>query len=177
MGSSASGKKKPAQSLMQGFRGIVVFLFLMSGIINVLALTGSFYMLQIYDRALTSGSIPTLLALSALAIGLYLFQGVFDVIRSQILVRIGAKLDRKLAPLAHQVAIDMPRFGFSTSEALERGRDVDTVRGFLGSQGPVALFDLPWMPLYLDLRLYPSPLSRYGDVRWGFRPDAAYNCH
>ena len=93
-------------------------------------------MLQIYDRALTSGSIPTLLALSALAIGLYLFQGMFDVIRSQVLVRVGARLDRRIAPLAHQVAIDMPRFGFSTAEALERGRDVDTVRGFLGSQGP-----------------------------------------
>jgi PrtD family type I secretion system ABC transporter len=47
------------------------------------------------------------------------------------------------------VTIDMPRFGFSTSEALERGRDVDTVRSFLGSQGPMALFDLPWIPLYI----------------------------
>jgi ATP-binding cassette subfamily C protein len=126
-----------------------VFLFSMSGLINVLALTGSFYMLQVYDRALTSGSVPTLLALSVLAIGLYFFQGLFEVLRSQILVRLGARLDKKIAPLAHRVAIDMPRFGFSNAEALERCRDVDTVRGFLGSQGPVALFDLPWMPIFL----------------------------
>jgi len=144
-----AAKRKSAEKLTKGFRGIVLFLFSVSGIINILALTGAFYMLQIYDRALTSGSVPTLVAISVLAIGLYFFQGMFDVIRSQILVRIGARLDKKIAPLAHRVAIDMPRFGFSTAEALERGRDVDTVRGFLGSQGPVALFDLPWMPLFL----------------------------
>lgn len=140
---------KGAVSLMRGYRWLMVFLFAISGIINVLALTGAFYMLQIYDRALGSGSVPTLLAISVLAIGLYFSQGLFDIIRSQILVRVGARLDRKLAPLAHQVTIDMPRFGFSTAEALERGRDVDTVRGFLGSQGPVALFDLPWVPLFI----------------------------
>jgi PrtD family type I secretion system ABC transporter len=145
----SAAKRKSVEKLTKGFRSIFVFLFAISGIINVLALTGAFYMLQIYDRALTSGSIPTLVAISALAIGLYFFQGLFDVIRSQILVRVGARLDRKIAPLAHQVAIDMPRFGFSTAEALERGRDVDTVRGFLGGQGPIALFDLPWMPLFL----------------------------
>src|SRR5690554_807888 len=144
-----AAKRKSAEKLTKGFRGIVLFLFSVSGIINILALTGAFYMLQIYDRALTSGSVPTLVAISVLAIGLYFFQGMFDVIRSQILVRIGARLDKKIAPLAHRVAIDMPRFGFSTAEALERGRDVDTVRGFLGSQGPMALFDLPWMPLFL----------------------------
>jgi PrtD family type I secretion system ABC transporter len=147
--SITAAKRRSVEQLTKGFRSIFVFLFVMSGIINILALTGAFYMLQIYDRALSSGSVPTLLAISALAIGLYFFQGLFDIIRSQILVRVGALLDRRVAPMAHQVAIDMPRFGFSTAEALERGRDVDTVRGFLGGQGPMALFDLPWMPLFL----------------------------
>src|SRR4029078_11450302 len=103
-GNMASNKDiTPAQrrslaELTNGLLSIVLFLFLISGLINILALTGSLYMMQIYDRALTSGSIPTLAVLSALAIGLYLFQGGFDVVRSQILVRIGARLDRKIAP-------------------------------------------------------------------------------
>lgn len=142
-------QRRSLVELTSGLRSIVLFLFLVSGLINILALTGSLYMMQIYDRALTSGSIPTLILLSVLAIGLYLFQGAFDVIRSQVLVRVGSRMDKKIAPLAHRVAIDMPRFGFSTSESLERGRDVDTVRGFLASQGPGALFDLPWIPVYL----------------------------
>lgn len=152
-----NARKRDAARLTQGFRGVFVFLFAMSGIINVLALTGSLYMLQVYDRALTSGSVQTLVALSTLAIGLYLFQGGFDVIRSQVLVRVGARLDKEIAPIAHRVAIDMPRFGFSTSESLERGRDVDTVRGFLGGQGPSALFDLPWIPLYLAFVYFLHP--------------------
>jgi len=151
-------KQRSLAEITRGFRGTVVFLFFVSGIINLLALTGALYMMQIYDRALTSGSIPTLVVLSLLALGLFLFQGCFDVIRSQILVRVGARLDKRLAPLAHRVTIDMPRFGFSTSEALERGRDVDTVRGFLGSQGPVALFDLPWMPVYIAFIYILHPL-------------------
>lgn len=146
---TAAVKRQHFEKLTRGFRSIFVFVFGLSGIINVLALTGAFYMLQIYDRALTSGSISTLMAMSILAIGLYFFQGIFDVIRSQILIRVGARMDRKLSPLAHEIAIDMPRFGYSTAEALERGRDVDTVRGFMGSQGPTALFDLPWVPLFL----------------------------
>ena len=125
------------------------FLFGLSGVLNLLALTGAFYMLQIYDRALTSQSIPTLLALSILAIGLYLCHGFLDVTRSQILVRLAGQFDSKLAPLAHKVTIDMPRYGFSLAEAKDRGRDVDTIRQFMSGQGPHALFDLPWMPLYI----------------------------
>jgi ATP-binding cassette subfamily C protein len=142
-------KRRTPLSELGNLKSVLIFLFVVSGVVNVLALTGSFYMLQIYDRALTSQSVPTLLALSTLAIGLYLFQGMLDVSRSQIMVRLGAKLDFQLAPLAHQVAIDMPRYGFSTAEAAERSRDVDTLRGFMGGQGPIALFDMPWMPMYL----------------------------
>lgn len=151
-------KRKKVESLTAGLRAIMLYLFCLSGLINILALTGSFYMLQIYDRALGSGSIATLIGFSVLAIGLYLFQGVFDMLRAQILVRIGGRLDRKLAPLAHKVAVDMPRYGYSTTEALERGRDVDTLRGFLGGQGPIALFDLPWMPIFLIFAYMLHPL-------------------
>lgn len=144
-----TNSKQASNYGLERIRGIFAYLFGLSGIINILALTGAFYMLQIYDRALTSGSVSTLVALSVLALGLYLFQGVFDILRSQILIRLGARLDHQLAPLAHTVAIEMPRYGYSTSEAMERGRDVDTLRGFLSSPGPIALFDLPWMPVYL----------------------------
>ena len=147
--SLAQARKRDAAKLTQGLRGIVIYLVAVSCLINVLALTGSLYMMQVYDRALTSGSVQTLMALSAIALVLFLFQGGFDAVRSRILLRIGARFDRDIAPTAHRVAIDMPRFGFSTTEAIERGRDVDTVRSFLAGQGPAALFDMPWIPIYL----------------------------
>ena len=140
---------KQSNYKLSGIGLVTGFVFGLSGIINILALTGAFYMLQIYDRALTSGSIPTLIWLSVIAVGLYLFQGLFDILRSQMLVRFGSNVDRQIAPLVHRVVIDMPRFGYSSAEASERGRDVDTVRSFLSGAGPVALFDLPWIPVYL----------------------------
>ena len=152
-----SAKRRTPFGELGGLRGTIAFVFVVSGVVSVLALTGSFYMLQIYDRALTSHSVPTLLALSALAIGLYLFQGLLDISRSQILVRCGARLDQHLAPLAHRVTIDMPRYGFSSAEASERGRDVDTLRSFMAGQGPIALFDIPWMPLYLAFVYFLHP--------------------
>jgi ATP-binding cassette subfamily C protein len=118
---TAAVKRQHFEKLTRGFRSIFIFVFGLSRIINLLALTGAFYMLQIYDRALTSGSISTLMAISIIAIGLYLFQGMFDVIRSQILIRVGARMDRKLSHLTHEIAIDMPCFGYSTADAFVTG--------------------------------------------------------
>ena len=112
---------KQSNYKLSGVGLVTGFVFGLSGIINILALTGAFYMLQIYDRALTSGSIPTLVWLSVIAVGLYLFQGLFDILRSQMLVRFGSNVDRQIAPLVHRVVIDMPRFGYSSAEASERG--------------------------------------------------------
>ncbi|WP_051294543.1 type I secretion system permease/ATPase [Gemmobacter nectariphilus] len=140
---------KAANLIRQDLMRHAVGLFAISGVINVLALTGSIYMMQVYDRVLSSGSTDTLLFLSALALALYVFHGGFEAIRSQILVRFGARLDQRLSPLAQQLSIEMPRYGFSTTEAMERGRAIDTLRGFLGSSAPGALFDLPWVPLFL----------------------------
>jgi ATP-binding cassette subfamily C protein len=134
---------------LAGFRASLVAISAISGVVNVLALTGAFYMLQVYDRVLTSHSVPTLVALSVLAIGLYLFQGTLDVIRGQALVRLGSRLDRRLAPLAHDAVVALPLQGAGTTAALQPLRDIDAMRAFLASQGPVAILDLPWMPAYL----------------------------
>ena len=152
-----NAEKRSISKVLAGFRGALVSIFAISGVVNILALTGALYMLQIYDRVLTSQSTPTLVTLSILVICLYLFQGTLDVIRSQVLVRLGAKLDYRLAPLAHKVTIEMPRYGFSLAESMEKGRDVDTIRNFLGGQGPMALLDLPWMPLYLTFVFFLHP--------------------
>jgi ATP-binding cassette subfamily C protein len=129
-----------------------------SGTVNLLALTGAFYMLQVYDRVLLSKSIPTLIALSLLALGLYVFQGALEIVRSQLLVRIGGRVDRHLLGAAHDAAMRLPLLGRQGADAQQPIRDVDTIRGFLGGQGPVAILDLPWMPLYVAFVFILHPL-------------------
>src|SRR5690349_17972766 len=79
-------------------RGAFVSIGLMSGMSNILMLTGSFFMLEVYDRVLPSRSIPTLVGLVILAGTLYVAQGLLDMIRARILVRIGNRLDETLSP-------------------------------------------------------------------------------
>lgn len=131
---------------------------LMSCVVNILALTGSFYMLQVYDRVLSSRSIPTLLALSLLAAALYVFQGALEIIRGQILVRLASRVDRQLSVKANDAAMRLPLYGGSRAEALQPLRDVDTVRGFLAGAGPIAIFDVPWMPIYLAFIFLLHPM-------------------
>jgi len=132
-------------------RGAFVGVGLMSCMINLLYLTGSFFMLEVYDRVLPSRSIPTLVALLILAAGLYVGQGILELIRGRILVRIGTALDETLSGRVFETVVRLPLVAGGRGEGLQPLRDLDNVRSFLSGMGPSALFDLPWLPLYLAI--------------------------
>ncbi|WP_315702843.1 MULTISPECIES: type I secretion system permease/ATPase [unclassified Bradyrhizobium] len=135
------------RSCRSAFLGVGV----MSCIINLLYLTGSIFMLEVYDRVLPSRSVPTLIGLVLLAAGLYLAQGVLDLIRGRVLGRIGTALDESLNGRVFDTIVRLPLTVGRRNEGLQPLRDLDNVRAFLGSQGPSAFFDLPWLPLYLAI--------------------------
>ena len=155
---SAKSKIGEVRAAIGSLGALVPTIAVISAIVNILALTGSFYMLQVYDRVLSSRSIPTLIAMSALAIGLYVFQGLLEIVRGQIFVRLASRADRELSLKAHDAAMRLPLYGGSRSEAMQPLRDVDTVRSFLAGAGPIALFDMPWLPLYMGFVFLLHPV-------------------
>ena len=123
----------------------------MSCMINLLYLTGSIFMLEVYDRVLPSRSVPTLVGLVILAAGLYVAQGGLDLIRGRVLGRIGTALDEALNTRVFETVVRLPLMVGNRNEGLQPLRDLDNVRSFLGSMGPGAFFDLPWLPFYLAI--------------------------
>ena len=123
----------------------------MSCMINLLYLTGSIFMLEVYDRVLPSRSVPTLVGLVILAGGLYIAQGFLDLLRGRILGRIGTSLDEAINARVFETVVRLPLVVGSRNEGLQPLRDLDNVRSFLGSLGPGAFFDLPWLPFYLAI--------------------------
>ena len=122
---------------------------LFSAVVNILMLAGPIYMLQVYDRVLSSRSVPTLIALTIFLAGALGFQCLLDIIRSRIVVRSATLLDQRLATTVHQAVIRLGVVRRQPGEAQQPVRDLDQIRQFLTSQGPVAIVDLPWVPAFL----------------------------
>ncbi|QCI63998.1 type I secretion system permease/ATPase [Phreatobacter stygius] len=132
-------------------RQALLAMALFSGAINILTLTGSLFMLQVYDRVLPSRSIPTLAALVLIVALLYGFQVVLEAIRSRMVGRIGRLLDEDLSAAAFRSVVALPSRTGPGQDRVDSIRDLDHVRQFVGSQGPAAFFDLPWVPLYVAI--------------------------
>lgn len=140
---------------LQRFPLALSTLVLLSILANLLTLTGSIFMLQVYDRVLTSRSVPTLVALTLLMTLLY---GFFVLIES-LRMRIAARLATLWAVgLARPLFATHVRQGLTGEEAMDPLRDLDLVQAFLGGAGVFVLLDLPWLPFYLALIYALHPL-------------------
>lgn len=123
----------------------------LSGLINLLMLTGSIFMLQVYDRVLPSRSMPTLATLGLLALVMYVFTGFFEVLRARILVRCGASIAGTLGNTVFQAVVRLPLRTGLRREGIFPLTDLDTVRGFVSGPGFAILFDIVWVPFYLAI--------------------------
>jgi PrtD family type I secretion system ABC transporter len=134
--------------------GVGVF----SAVVNVLGLTGSLYMLQVYDRVLPSSSVPTLVGVTIVMVWLYAAYGLLDFVRLRLLVRIGNRLDRQLHEKAFAASLLLPLRAGHEGARVQPIRDLDQIRSFVSGTGPTAFFDLPWIPFYMVIiwMLHPS---------------------
>ena len=116
--------------------------------INLLALLPSIYMLQIYDRVLTSRNGMTLVMLTLITMVLYILFGVLDAARTQLLMRIGMRFDERLRDRVFAAAFQrhLARAGGNPAQALQ---DVASLRQFVAGAGALAFFDAPWLPIFL----------------------------
>ena len=158
--SEESGKNSrimtlPASDLGGAFwhwsRDVIIGLAVISGVINLLALTGSFYMLQVYDRVLGSRSLPTLVGLTLLMLMLYALYGGLDALRSQVIARLGGRIDRQLRSGVLSAVLRLPLRSPLPGDGLQPIRDLDQIRAVMSGAGPAALFDIPWLPVYQAL--------------------------
>ncbi len=145
----ATTHSQAIERAMGAIKRSALSVFIFSGIINILYLTGSLFMLQVYDRVLSSRSIPTLVVLAMITAALYMFQGALDGIRQRVVARLGLRFDKELMPLAFDGLRLLTLFGRNPADAQSPMRDLDTLRGFVGSSALISLFDLPWIPVYM----------------------------
>jgi ATP-binding cassette subfamily C protein len=135
--------------------------------VNMLMLTGPLFMLQVYDRVLSSRSEPTLLALLVLVTVLFLFMGLLDYVRGRVLSRAGAKFQ---SLLDERVFTAVMRRSVSPQERAKPNtgsRDLDSIKTLLSGPAPFAVFDIPWVPIYMAAIFLFHPILGWVAVAGG----------
>ena len=121
---------------------------LFSFFVNMLMLTGPLYMLNVYDRVLGSRSLETLIALSVLVGFLYACMGILDFVRGRVMGRIGAQFQAKMDRRVFSAVLKATTLNRAPREAATGLRDLEAVQRLITSPALMALFDLPWAPLF-----------------------------
>lgn len=130
-------------AIRRGYGGLVG----LSAVFNVFMLSGSLFMLQVYDRVLTSRSVPTLVALLILVTAIYVGLAALETVRLRVATRIADWFGDEVGPAVARLSI--ARQTNALAQHSNPMQDFDRVRAFLGSPAAIALCDLPWLPIYL----------------------------
>lgn len=145
--------KPPAASneilvALHGYKKIFKAVGVFTAFINLLLLVPSVYMLEVYDRVLTSRNSFTLLMLTLMIIGLYIIYSALDAIRTYTVIEMGKKIDAELNQRTYTAAFEqnLKLRGGVAGQALN---DLTTIRQFVTGQTLFAFFDAPWFPFYL----------------------------
>ena len=145
---------KALKWFLGGARRAIVELAAFSIVVNLLLLIMPLYMLQVYDRVLTSGSSDTLIFLSVIAGAGLVLLGLVEAVRGIYAARIGAKLEARMGRGALLASFDGPRASLGDVQTL---RDLQQVRGFLSGRSVFALFDLPFAPVFILFLWFVHP--------------------
>ncbi len=117
--------------------------------VNLLQLTGPLYMMQVYDRVLGSQSEATLVALTGLITGLFVIMGVLEHVRARVLARVGAKVQDRLDRRVFAAAMQRLTVAPNDPNAMAAQRDLESVQRLWASSTLIALFDIPWTPVFI----------------------------
>ncbi len=149
-------KRSELTATLWTFRNEFLMVGLFSMLANVLMLTPTLYMLQVYDRVIASQSELTLLAMSLLALALFGVMAFAEWLRSRVLVRAGVRLDERLGTQVFNASFESHLSQTGSSPARSFG-DLLQVRQFLTGNGIFAFFDAPWAPIYMAVLFMLHP--------------------
>lgn len=138
----------PLLKALGDYKSILISIGCFTALINVLMLVPSIYMLQVYDRVLSSQNETTLVMLSLMVVGFFAFIGLLETVRSFIVIRIGSQLERRFNLRVYQAAFERNLFKGEGNAGQSLG-DLTHIRQFVTGPALFAFFDAPWFPVYL----------------------------
>jgi PrtD family type I secretion system ABC transporter len=143
---------------ISGRKGVLAIFLGMSALLNVLMLSGAIFMLLVYDEVLPGRSVPSLVGLVILVIIAFAFQAVIEHLRNQLTAQCGAIFEKSLSDRVFGIMHASKLRGTERRDAPLPSRDLDLLGKFLASPGPMAIFDLPWVMLFLAILFAFHPL-------------------
>ncbi|WKN23582.1 type I secretion system permease/ATPase [Azotobacter vinelandii] len=150
-------RENSLQAALKICKGSFISVGFFSFFVNALMLVPSFYMLQVYGRVLTSGSITTLLMLTLIMTALMVTMGSLEWTRSRIMVRISSRLDALLGRDVYRASFKRALDSGGMDASAQPLNDLTGLRQFLTGAGLFAFFDAPWLPVYIGVMFFFHP--------------------